>query len=228
MPVQEVLALVLVAEGNPHGRPRIIAIDGRGASGKSTLAARLQALAPGSSVVHTEVPAWHEPLFDRGHLLADSVLRPLHQGRSLVYRLPQWKRRGRCGSIDVPAGSEIVFLEGTGASQREHESLVDATVWVQADFEKAERRGVARDVVEGVNGNAAQATGFWHEWMREERSLLDRQRPWRRACVMVNGTPRTQPETGHLEVTVGPKGGLTVVLRAIIHSRPARHLRTAA
>ncbi len=83
VPLPELLRLVLCAAGQPHGRPRIIAVDGRGASGKSTLADQLHALAPGSAVVHTDDLAWHEPLFGWGHLLADGVLRPLQAGRGV-------------------------------------------------------------------------------------------------------------------------------------------------
>ena len=106
------------------------------------------------------------------------MLRPLREGRSLSYRPPQWAQRGRDGVIAVPAGLHVV-VKGTGASQREHADLVDATVWVRADFAEAERRGIARDVAGGVNGDPYQATAFWHEWMTAELSFLDRQRPWR-------------------------------------------------
>ncbi|WP_448616355.1 hypothetical protein [Modestobacter sp. URMC 112] len=82
-PLPALLDLVLTAAGNPEDRPRIVAVDGRGASGKSTLAARLGALVPASAVVHTDDLAWHEPLFGWGHLLADDVLRPLREGRAL-------------------------------------------------------------------------------------------------------------------------------------------------
>ena len=204
VPLTALLELVLTAAGDPRGRPRVIAVDGRGASGKSTLAARLCALAPASAVVHTDDLAWHEPLFGWGHLLADDVLRPLREGRALSYRPPQWERRGRSGIIAVPAGLDVVLVEGTGASHREHADLVDATVWVRADFAEAERRGIARDVAEGVNGDPDQATAFWHEWMTAELSFLDRQRPWRRACVVVNGTPRGHLDAGSVEIASPP------------------------
>ncbi|WP_448616356.1 hypothetical protein [Modestobacter sp. URMC 112] len=64
------------------------------------------------------------------------------------------------------------------------------TVWVQSDSVEAERRGIARDVADGVNGDPEQATAFWQEWTTAELGFLDRERPWRRACVVVNGTPR--------------------------------------
>ena len=191
-PLPALLDLVLGAAGSPRDRPRIVAVDGRGASGTSTLAARLGALAPASAVVHTDDLAWHEPLFGWGHLLAEDVLGPLRDGRALSYRPPQWERRGRTGVIAVPAGLDVVLVEGTGASQREHADLVDATVWVQADAVEAERRGIARDVADGVNGDPDEAAAFWHEWTTAELAFLDRERPWRRACVVVNGTPRGQ------------------------------------
>jgi hypothetical protein len=184
--------LVLTAAGTPVGRPRIVAVDGRGASGKTTLAARLHRHVPNSAVVHTDDLAWHEPLFAWGHLLADGVLRPLHRGEAVSFIPPAWAQRGRDGAVEVPAGLDLVIIEGTGASQREHAALIDTTVWVQADFAEAERRGIARDIAEGVNGDPDQAAEFWRDWMSEELPFLARQQPWRRARVIVNGTPGEQ------------------------------------
>jgi uridine kinase len=198
--VPELLQLIVAAGGNPPGRPRIVAIDGRGASGKTTLAARLQAHAPASAVVHTDDLAWHEPLFAWGHLLADHVLRPLRQGRAVSFRPPAWERRGRVGAVVVPAGLDLVLVEGSGASQRDHAELIDATVWVQAAFDEAEQRGITRDVAEGVNGDQVQAAAFWQAWMTEELPFFERQRPWERACIVVNGTPGEVLDADHVEV----------------------------
>jgi hypothetical protein len=204
VPVAVLLELVLAAAGDPAGRPRIVAVDGRGASGKSTLAARLQRQAPASAVVHTDDIAWHEPLFGWGHLLADHVLRPLREGRALDWRPPQWQARGREGSLAVPAGLDLVIVEGTGASHAEHADLVDATVWVQADVELARERGLARDVAEGVDGDEAQAVAFWDEWMSAELPFLERQQPWRRSVVVVHGAPATPLDEGLVEIAPPP------------------------
>lgn len=184
-------------------RPWVVAVDGRGASGKSTLAALLLRAVPGSAVVHTDDLAWHEPLFTWGDLLADGVLRPLREGWPVAYRPPRWDVRGRAGAIEVPGGVGLVVIEGTGASHREHADLVDATVWVQSDFEEAERRGIARDVEQGVNGGLEEATAFWHAWMTEELRFFDHQRPWERARVIVNGTPDRALAADEVEVAVG-------------------------
>lgn len=86
------------------GRPRIVAVDGRGASGKSTLADRLSRQVSRSAVVHTDDIAWHEPYFAWGRLLADQVLRPMRCGAGVSFRPPAWVKHGREGMIEVPAG----------------------------------------------------------------------------------------------------------------------------
>lgn len=204
----ELASLLLDEAGEPVGRPRIIAIDGRGASGKSTLATQLAAALGSCAVVHTDDLAWHEPLFGWGDLLADLVLRPLHQGHALDVQPPQWQQRSREGSIVVPGGLDVVLIEGTGASHREHAGLIDATVWVQADFAEAERRGIARDIAAGVNGDEAQTVAFWHAWMAEELRFFARQQPWQRACVVVNGTPQGELAADHHEIADPPGAGV--------------------
>lgn len=89
----------------------------------------------------------------------------------------------------MPAGLDLVLVEGVGAGRRELADLLDAVVWVQSDFAAAERRGIARDIASGANGDEARTVAFWHEWMTQELAFLDHQRPWERACVVVAGTP---------------------------------------
>jgi uridine kinase len=184
----ELMQLLATATRVPGGRPRVLAVDGRGGSGKSTLAERLRREATRSVIVHTDDLAWHEPLFGWGHLLA-RVLEPLHGGEPVRFQPPAWAHHGRQGAIEVPAGLDLVIVEGTGASQREVARLVDAAIWVQADFAEAERRGIERDVAEGVNGDHEQAIAFWRDWMAAELRFFDEQRPWERADVIVAGTP---------------------------------------
>lgn len=185
--VRGLLRVVLEAVGTPQGRPAVVAVDGRGASGKSTLAARLHEAVPASAVVHIDDVAWHHSYFGWADLLAQEVLGPVPRGE-VRHRPPGWEAHGRPGAIEVPAGLEMVIVEGVGAGRRELAPLLDAVVWVQSDFAEAERRGLARDVVQGVNGSGDEARVFWHEWMAEELVFLAEQRPWERACVVVAGT----------------------------------------
>lgn len=169
-PLDELVRLVMEAAGAPVGRPNIVAIDGRGGSGKSTLAERLHAAVPKSAVISTDDVAWGHSFFGWADLLAGGLLIPVRQGAGVQYRPPGWKAGGRAGAIEVPAGLSLVVVEGVGAGRRELAHLLDAVVWVQSDFAEAERRGIARDVASGVNGDPDAATEFWHRCGWPKRS----------------------------------------------------------
>lgn len=192
----------------PPGRPLIIAVDGRSASGKSTLADTLAAAIPRSCVVHTDDLAWQESFFGWDHLLRE-VLTPLHRGEPVVFRPPAWELHGRDGAITVSDDCRVVLVEGVGAGRREVADLVDHVIWVQSDFAEAERRGIARDVAHGMNGDAAASTTFWHEWMAQELSFLRDDRPWTRADLMVAGAAPIPLQKGQLAVAAGPGAKLT-------------------
>jgi hypothetical protein len=177
------------------GRPLVVAIDGRGGSGKTTVANALHDAIVTSTVVHTDDVSWHHSFFGWTDLLVAGVLDPVRRGHPVAYRPPAWDEHSRNGSIDVTAGLDVVFVEGVGAARRGVMHLLDAVIWVQSDAVAAERRGIARD------GGDEAATAFWHEWMQEEEPLLDEDRPWERADVIVAGTETgVQAPPGHLVI----------------------------
>ncbi len=59
------------------GRPVMVAIDGRGGAGKTTIVHRLRELVPNSDVVHTDDIAWNYSCFDWGKVMIEDVLHPL-------------------------------------------------------------------------------------------------------------------------------------------------------
>ena len=168
---------------DPTERPGVIAVDGRGAGGKSTLAAVLSSAVPGSVVVHTDDIAWHHGFFNWAELVRDGVFIPAHDGQDVHYRPPAWEVRGREGAVTVPAGCPLLILEGCGAAREELMPWIDVVVWVQSDTEKAKVRGLVRD------GGTAEAEAFWDEWMAEEFPFFAEQRPWERADVIASGMP---------------------------------------
>jgi hypothetical protein len=94
-----------------------------------------------------------------------------------------WTAAAAAGRRRVPAGRELVIVEGVGAARRELMALLDVVVWVQADLAEAERRGIERD------GGDEAAASFWRLWMAEELPFMAQQRPWERAAFIVAGTP---------------------------------------
>jgi hypothetical protein len=182
------------------GRPVVLAIDGRSSSGKTTLAARMHDVVPGSAVVHTDDIAWQHSRFGWAGLLIDGLLAPVHQGGTVTFRPPQWAAHGREGSIEVPAGCPLLVVEGVGAGRAAAAHLIDALVWVQSDARETERRSLARV---GKPGGPL-TVGHLRAWMAEEMPFAAAERTWERAGLIVSGTPESSyhPDT---EIVVAPR-----------------------
>jgi hypothetical protein len=180
---------------------RVVAVDGRGGGGKTTLASRLARCVPDSAVVGTDDIAWNHSIFDWTGPLIDGVLRPYRTGAAVAYRPPGWVRHGREGAVEVADTVQLLIIEGVGASRSELDGWLDAVWWVQSDFAEAERRGIARDIASGVNGDADATIAFWHTWMAEELPFFDRDRPWERADLIVAGTSADPPPDGTVAVS---------------------------
>ncbi|WP_433797138.1 uridine kinase family protein [Actinoplanes sp. CA-252034] len=172
---------LVAASPGVSGRPRVIAIDGRGGAGKTTLVHRLRGVAPGSAVVHTDDVAWNHACFDWGALLAEHVLEPLHRGAAVSYRPGAWAAHDRPGSITVPAGRDFVWVEGTGVLREELARWFDASIYLQGDLDDQDRLLLARD------GDAPGQREQVASWLREELPFLLRERPWARATLIAGG-----------------------------------------
>jgi hypothetical protein len=188
------------AAGTPVGRPRIIAVDGRGGGGKTALAERLGRAMRPAAVVHSDDVAWAHSRFGWDDLMIAGVLEPLRAGDPVHYRPSGWVKDGREGYLDVAAGLSTVLIEGVGVSRRALAHLVDVTVWVQSDFGEAKRRGIDRDMAE-LGRDPDEAVRAWDEWEAEEVPFLLDDQPWQRAHVIV-GTASSVPHDAETEVVV--------------------------
>ncbi len=177
----ELIALALEQASATVGRPLILAVDGRAGSGKSTLAERLCLAHPNATVVHTDDLIGHS-FFGWTELLIQGVLRPLWMGGAARYLPPCPDLNGRRRPITVAVGTDLVVVEGVGASRSDLRPWIDGSIWVQADVHEAERRWVDRD------GGPEVVGVLRSEWMTEEIAFLAQDRPWERASVIVAGT----------------------------------------
>ncbi len=179
------------------GRPRILAIDGRGGAGKTTLAERLRAVVPNSAVVHTDDVAWNHAYFDWGAVLVENILTPLHRGEAVDFRPDAWRAHDRPGSISVPAGADVVWVEGTGIIRQELAPWLDASIYVQGDLDDQERLLVGRD------GDSPEQQEHIANWWREEKPFLEREKPWAAATLIVAGPARVEHDPA-TELVVAP------------------------
>ena len=203
LPIEEVVRLLGASSQSARG-PNIVAIDGRSGSGKSSLASVLHRAIPHAAVVHLDdVPSsasWRggeaqktiltDPVpegcsyFDWTERLLENIVLPYRAGQPVHYRPEAWDdwRRPE-GATNVPAGCSTLILEGVGAGRRELTHVVDVSIWIQADFEEARRRGIARD------GGGAESARLWDRFEAQELPFLAEQAPWERAKLIVAGTP---------------------------------------
>ncbi|MEU4220751.1 hypothetical protein [Actinoplanes sp. NPDC026623] len=193
------------AAGTPTGRPRIIAVDGRGGGGKTALAERLRQRMRSAAVVHSDDVAWGHSRFGWDDLMIAGVLEPLRAGRPVAYRPPGWDRDVREGRIELDRNASTVIIEGVGVSRRTLAPLIDVVIWIQSDFAEARRRGLLRDMAE-LHRQEAEAERLWDEWAAEEVPFLEEDRPWQRAHFIV-GTASSLPHSAETEVAVSPPLG---------------------
>jgi uridine kinase len=160
----------------------IVAIDGYGGAGKSTLAARLAELlrAEGLRVdlVHTDdFAAADNPLNWWPRLLAQ-VLEPLHDAAAARYQRYDWDLQQLAEWHTFEPGG-LVLLEGVSASRNAFRPYLSLAVWIETPADERLRRGLEQD------GEAAREQ--WQQWMADEIAWGSVERPWRRADIVISG-----------------------------------------
>lgn len=155
------------------GRPFVLLIDGRSGAGKTTLADRIAAQHPGTTVIHLDdlYPGW-DGLESGSRMLVDRVLRPLRAGRSARWRSWNWQT-GRPGEWRVVHPSPLIVIEGAGSLSRAASKLADRALWLELDAATRKRRALDRD------GEAYAP--HWDRWAAQEARFAARERPRQRA-----------------------------------------------
>ena len=158
---------------------RLIAIDGGGGAGKSTLARKLAAALGGTPVVQTDDFASWDNQFDWWPRLLEQVILPLARGTGARYRRWDWDRQQLAEWIDLP-WHDTVIVEGVSAMRREFDPYLASRIWVDTPRALRLERGLERD------GKDMRA--LWDRWMAAEEAYVERDRPIERTNVVWRGT----------------------------------------
>ena len=155
---------------------RIVAIDGPGAAGKSSLAAFL-ARRLGAEIVHTDdFASWDDPI-DWWPRLLEQVLEPLAAGRRARFTPTSWDGLPRADIVVEPA--ELVILEGVTSTRAAFRPFLAYSIWVETPRELRLARGLERD------GESMRAQ--WEAWMALEDRYIEEERPAERADLVLPG-----------------------------------------
>jgi uridine kinase len=158
---------------------RIVAIDGYGGAGKSTLARRVAAALDGAPIVPTDDFAGWDNQFDWWPRLLEQVIAPLARGDIARYQRFDWSTQQLAEWIELPHHPATVIIEGVAAMRREFDPYLAYRIWVDTPPEVRLRRGLDRD------GEAMRSQ--WDRWMTAEAAYVATDRPMDRADVVVPG-----------------------------------------
>ena len=174
-PIEAVRAAV---DGLPG--TRWIGVDGKGAAGKTSLAARIANALPNAVVVHIDdfarpdVQGWERDRF------VAQVLQPLLAGRSACYQRWDWPTNTGAEWLEIPAGVSVV-VEGVSSTDVRLGVPWDFTIWVEAPYEVRLARAIERD-------GEAMLDRWLTDWMPGEDAYEADQRPQDRVDLIVDGT----------------------------------------
>lgn len=174
-----------------QGTTRIVAIDGTGGSGKTTLAAAVAGHLDGSVIVHVDdfyrpMPDSERELLDaeQGYhhyfdweRLRDQVLIPLRDGQAARYQLYDWNT-GRLGAWREIASGAVVIVEGVYSARPELAHYYHFTAYVDTP------RGVCLQRVRARGENPEE---WIRRWRAAEDYYLHTTWPQTRAGLLVRG-----------------------------------------
>jgi uridine kinase len=158
---------------------RIVAIDGHGGAGKSTLARAIASAIAAVTIVPMDAfarprrPGWEWERLKHG------VLGPLDRDETGRYQRHDWERDALAEWHSVPPGG-IVVVEGVSAMKHELGAYWDLAVWVECPAATRLARGIARD-------GEPMRRQWIDAWMPWEDAYVRDERPHERANLIVDG-----------------------------------------
>tara|TARA_E500000178_G_scaffold268622_1_gene266277 strand:+ start:332 stop:901 length:570 start_codon:yes stop_codon:yes gene_type:complete len=177
-PLQEIKQLISESVSPEEMHTRIVAIDGCGGAGKSTLALKLANIFGDCPVIHTDdFASWDHPL-DWYPRIIGQVLEPLRHNQVAHFQKFDWQAK-QLGQWETVNPCSVVILEGVSSSRSEFRPYLSFSIYIETDRDLRLKRGLERD------GEAALP--LWQQWMAEEDEYLLRDQPQEYTDVVISG-----------------------------------------
>ncbi len=157
--------------------PVLIAIEGFGGSGKTTLAEQLKDVLQDAYIINIDdfiikskltEPSWDKGAFDRERL-EQQVLIPATTGKDIAYQKLIWVTDTLSEPVAVPRVTYLI-VEGISSFHPNIAKYYDYKIWVDTPIELAKQRGHARD---GSNENAQH----WDLWAENDLKYQQKYHP---------------------------------------------------
>ncbi|WP_246062211.1 nucleoside/nucleotide kinase family protein [Haloactinospora alba] len=179
-------AELLLSLPTAPGGFRLVAVEGRSGSGKSTVADRIAAELRAPVVRMDDLyPGW-EGLAAVVPLVRRWIVEPLRHGRAPCWQRYDWDLGRRAEWRETPV-AETLLIEGCGTGAAELRPFLCALVWVETPPEVRQRRLAAR-------WDAGVYAPYRSTWSRQEDAFYAENRPCAHAHLTVdNGTDLPLP-----------------------------------
>jgi uridine kinase len=174
--LRHIVDAVRVAEPPPGVSTRIVAVDGPGGAGKSSLADWLAERLDAQVIRTDDFASWENPV-DWWPGLLELALEPLAAGKPARYQPTSWGGDERELLVIEPTG--IVILEGVTASREAFRPYLAYSIWIETPRELRLRRGLERD--------GEHMRPYWEEWTAGEDRYIERERPAEHADLVLRG-----------------------------------------
>jgi len=160
------------------GRTRVIAVDGRSGSGKTSFANALRAALPDAPVVTLEYLYGGWDGLERGiDMLVSEVLEPIAQERTALVPRYDWiaARWDTPWALEPP---EVLIVEGVGAGAQRAAAHESVLIWTEAPASVRKKRALDRD--------GETLAPYWDAWAAQEDAMLARERTPERADLILS------------------------------------------
>ena len=164
-----------LASATPRaGGTRVVAVDGRSGSGKTSLAAALRDRLRAPVVSLEDLYGGWDGLEHGSDLLVSAVLEPLAAGRAARVPRYDWVA-GQWAEPMVIEPPDVLIVEGVGAGARRAAVFESVLVWLEVPAPVRKKRALDRD--------GATFAPHWDRWAAQEDAMLARERTPDRADI---------------------------------------------